>query len=72
MYIHSHFTGNPTKTTNHITYYPIRIRRKLEEGEVELNESTTNNFELHKLMISKELQTYSRFICGKDSIYLGF
>ena len=72
MYIHSNFTGNPTKTTNHIPCYPVRIRRKLEEGEVEPRESTPNNYELHTLMISKELQTHSRFSCSKDSTHLGF
>ena len=72
MYIHSNFTGNPTKTTNHIPYYPIRIRRKLEEGEVEPNESTTNNTDFHTMIVSKDLATHSRFRCARDATYLGF
>lgn len=72
MYIHSNITDNPIKNTNHIPYYPIRIRRKLEEGEVEPIESTINNYELHTVMMSKELRTHSRFSCGRDSTHLGF
>lgn len=72
MYIHTNFTGNPTKTQQPIPYYPIRVRKRLEEGEVEPIESTTNNYELHTLIVSKELWTHSRFSCGKDSTHLGF
>jgi len=72
MYIHSDFIGNPTKTNQTIPYYPIRLRRRLEEGEVEPSESTTNNYDYHTLMITKELQTHSRFRSGKECIHLGF
>ena len=72
MYIHTNFIGNPSKTSNSIPYYPIRLRRRLEEGELEPIESTTNNYELHTLMVSKELRTHSRFSRGKDSTQLGF
>ncbi len=72
MYIHTNFIGNPTKTKQPIPYYPIRVRNRLEEGEVEPIESTTNNYDLHTLMVSKELKTHSRFSCGKDSTHLGF
>ena len=72
MYIHSDFIGNPTKTKQSIPYYPIRIRRKLEEGELEPIEVSEQNMDYHTLMISKELTTNSRFSSGKDSTHLGF
>ena len=72
MYIHSDFINNPTKTKQPIPYYPIRLRRRLEEGEVEPIESTINNYELHTVMMSKELRTHSRFSCSKESTHLGF
>jgi len=72
MYIHSNFIGNPTKTTDPIPYFPIRLRKKLEEGEVEPIEVSTQNKDYHTMMVSKELSQTSRFTNGKDSTYLGF
>ena len=72
MYIHSNIKDNPIKNTSHIPYYPIRIRSKLDEGEVEPKESTTNNQDFHTMMVSKELATHSRFSCSKESTHLGF
>ena len=72
MYIHADFTGNPTKNNDHIPYYPIKLRKKLEEGEVEPIEVSTQNMDYHTMMLSKELIQTSRFTSGKDSTYLGF
>ncbi len=72
MYIHSNFIGNPTKTTYPIPYYPIKLRKKLEEGEVEPMEVTEHNMDYHTMMVSKELSQTSRFTSGKDCTYLGF
>ena len=72
MYIHSDFIGNPTKNSNSIPYYPIRLRKTLEEREVEPTESTTNNYDLHTMMVSMELRTHSRFTSGKESTHLRF
>lgn len=72
MYIHSDFTGNPTKNNDHIPYYPIKLRRKLDEGEVEPIEVSTQNMDYHTMMVSKELRTHSRFSSSKDSTHLGF
>ncbi len=72
MYIHADFTGNPTKTTYPIPYYPIKLRKKLEEGELEPIEVSTQNMDYHTMMVSKELIKTSRFTSGKDSTYLGF
>ena len=57
MYTHSDFKGNSTKTKKPIPYYLIRIRKRLEEGELEPIESTPNNYELHTMMVSKQLRT---------------
>ena len=40
-----------------IPYYLIRIRKRLEEEELEPIESTPNNYELHTMMVSKQLRT---------------
>ena len=72
MYIHSDFTCNPTKNNDPIPYYPIRLRKKLEEGEVEPIEVSTQNMDYHTMMVSKELIQPSRFITGKDCTYLVF
>lgn len=72
MYVHSDFTGNPTKNNDHIPYYPIRLRKKLEEGEVEPIEVSTQNMDYHTMMVSKEVIQNSRFTSGKDCTYLGF
>ena len=72
MYKHSNFIGNPTKTTNPIPYYPIKLRKKLEEGEVEPIEVSTQNMDYHTMMVSKELIQPSRFKSSKDSTLLGF
>ena len=72
MYIHTNFNDNPTKTKQPIPYYPIRIRRKLEEGELEPIEVSEQNMDYHTLMVSKELRTLSRFSGSKDSTHLGF
>ena len=72
MYIHSDFTGNPSKTTYPIPYYPIRIRKKLEEGELEPIEVSEQNMDYHTMMVSKELIKTSRFMTSKDCTYLVF
>ena len=72
MYKHSNFIGNPTKTTNPVPYYPIKLRKKLEDGEIEPIEVSNKNMDYHTMMVSKELIKTSRFTSGKDSTYLGF
>ena len=72
MYMPSNTKCNPIRTTNHIPYYPIRIRRKMEEGVVEPNESTTPNTDFHTMTESKELTTHSRYSAAIESTYLGF
>ena len=72
MYIHSNFIGNPTKTIDSIPYFPIRLRKKIEEGEVVPKEVTEHNMDYHTMMVSKELIQTSRFTNGKDCTYLGF
>ena len=72
MYTHSNFIGNPTKNKQTIPYYPIRLRRKLEEGEVVPMEVTEQNMDYHTMMIYRELNKPSRFTSGKDSTHLGF
>lgn len=72
MYIHADFTCNPTKNNDPIPYFPIRLRKKLEEGEVVPKEVTEHNMDYHKMMVSKELIKTSRFMTGKDCTYLGF
>ena len=72
MYKHSNFIGNPTKTTYPIPYYPIKLRKKLEEGELEPIEVSTQNMDYYTMMVSKELIKTSRFTSGKDCTYLGF
>ena len=72
MYIHSDFTGNPSKTNDPFPYYPIKLRRKLDEGEVEPIEVSTQNMDYHTMMVSKELNQPSRFKSSKDSTLLGF
>ncbi len=72
MYTHSNFIGNPTKNKQTIPYYPIRLRRKLEEGEVVPMEVTEQNMDYHTMMVSNELSQTSRFTSGKDCTYLGF
>ena len=72
MYVHSDFTCNPTKTTYPVPYYPIKLRKKLEDGEVEPIEVSNKNMDYHTIMVSKEVIQTSRFITGKDCTYLGF
>ena len=57
MYIHSNFKGKPTYTNSTARYHPIRIRQKLEAGEVEPLEqfATKENYDLHTEFVSKEL-----------------
>ena len=72
MYIHADFTGNPTKNNDHIPYYPIKLRKKLEDGEVEPIGVSNKNMDYHTMMIYRELNKPSRFTSGKDSTHLGF
>ncbi len=57
MYIHSNFKGKPTYTNSTARYHPIRIRQKLEAGEVEPLEqfATKENYDLHTEFVSMKL-----------------
>ncbi len=72
MYINTNFIGNPIKIQEPIPYCPIRLHKSLEDSEVEPIESTSNNYDLHSMMVSKELTTHSGFSSGRDSSHLGF
>lgn len=72
IYIHANTRCNPTKNKYLIPYYPIRLRIKLEEGEVEPIEVSNKNMDYHTMMIYRELNKPSRFTSGKDSTHLGF